>query len=317
MPHLTRRTRMLAVALAVGLATSAAGAACALVPGAQQAQVRTSADSAGTTGSAGAAAGALAKAPIRYVAMGDSFTAAPGVPDSAGGGCIRSTNNYPSVLARVLLSTQVVDVSCSAANTRHLFTSQKTVIGDYVPPQFAALTPETDLITIGMGGNDFNVFGTVINQCPLEKSKAPGGAPCRDAMRTRNGDRLVNKIERTEERLVKVVERARERSPQARIMLVGYPQIVPSKGRCAKLPLAKGDYAYAVKINRKLDRAVRSAAKRTDAEFINRWAASQGHDVCAKVPWIQGKDSDGSAIFYHPFAAEQSAVAEIILSKLI
>ena len=40
------------------------------------------------------------------------------------------------------------------------------------------------------------------------------------------------------------VDGVRERSPQARILLVGYPQIVPAAGTCAELPLADGDYAF-------------------------------------------------------------------------
>jgi hypothetical protein len=58
---------------------------------------------------------------LNYVAMGDSVAAAPGVPDPAPpAGCRKSTNDYPSVLARRLAATTFTDVTCSGATTENI-----------------------------------------------------------------------------------------------------------------------------------------------------------------------------------------------------
>ena len=76
-----------------------------------------------------------------YVALGDSYTAAPGVPQTEQEtGCLRSNGNYASLVANQL-KAEFVDVSCSGASTVSLIGAQNT--GEHVyPPQFAAITPD-------------------------------------------------------------------------------------------------------------------------------------------------------------------------------
>ena len=64
-------------------------------------------------------------------------------------------------------------------------------------------------------------------------------------------------------------------------MLVGYPQPVPAKGTCRILPIAKGDYPYVRDLVCKLDDAMRTAAKKAKADFVDMVKASKGHDICA------------------------------------
>lgn len=261
-------------------------------------------------------------APIRYVALGDSFTSAPFVPDVVNAdGCFRSTNNYPALVGRTLPSTEVVDVSCSAADTTHMSTSQVTTSGTEVAPQFDALTPETDLVTLGIGGNDFEVYGTMISVCPTLRDRAPRGAPCRDEMQADGKDALLSDIERTGRRVTEVVGQIRERSPQARILLVNYPRLTPPEGpsqrRCDALPLARGDYEYADTIGTRMDQMLRDVAEETDAELVDLWTASEGHDICSDDPWVNGSETDFSrALEYHPFAEGQQAAADLVLEAL-
>ena len=60
-----------------------------------------------------------------YVAMGDSYTAAPLVPDRHGDGCLRSSHNYPALVAAAL-PAELVDVSCSGADSTSLVGVQQT-----------------------------------------------------------------------------------------------------------------------------------------------------------------------------------------------
>lgn len=261
------------------------------------------------------AADAVAPPPASYVALGDSFTAAPFVPNSVEArGCYRSTSNYPALVAAALGVDDFTDVSCSAADTTHMTSPQTTALGQRVPAQFKALTEETELVTLGIGGNDFDVFGTMVQRCPQLRTEAPRGAPCRDAFGAAGDDSLVARIERTQRRVRQVVEQITERSPRARVLLVNYPRIVPERGTCRDLPLARGDYAYARAISERLDAALRTVAEQTDAELVDLWQASEGRDICADEPWVNGARTDFSrALQYHPFAEGQQAVADLVV----
>src|SRR4051794_8036537 len=64
--------------------------------------------------------------PLRYVAMGDSYSAASGVlpPDpTASPACLRSSANYPHVLA-ARIGAALTDVTCGGAETKDYFESQ-------------------------------------------------------------------------------------------------------------------------------------------------------------------------------------------------
>ena len=57
----------------------------------------------------------------RYVALGDSYTAAPYVYlTDVANGCLRSSGNYPALLAEKLGVAKHVDVSCSGATSKDL-----------------------------------------------------------------------------------------------------------------------------------------------------------------------------------------------------
>jgi hypothetical protein len=83
------------------------------------------------------------------VALGDSYASGPGIPvqrvDPVG--CQRSTHNYPARLAAALGISDYTDVSCGGARSEDMTAAQPVPQGPN-PPQFAALTPDTDLVTI-------------------------------------------------------------------------------------------------------------------------------------------------------------------------
>ncbi|MDI6912296.1 SGNH/GDSL hydrolase family protein [Nocardioides sp.] len=251
----------------------------------------------------------------QYVALGDSYTAAPLVPPTDGSSiCLRSGVNYPALVARALPGTELTDVSCSGARTANVTSPQAGQHGSRVPPQLAALRPGTDLVTIGLGGNDDHLFGGVLGRCVQLASSDPTGAPCRAAV---DESSLTRTFEHIRDNLAGVVETVRGRSPHARILLVGYPQVVPGSGSCDLLPLADGDYAFARSVTAHLNDAVRRAADETSVEYVDLWGPSAGHDICADDPWVNGRvTSAETALAYHPLAAGQRAAAEQVLAQL-
>ena len=76
-----------------------------------------------------------------YVSLGDSYTAAPLVPNQHGKpiDCARSDHNYPSLVAAGARRREHIDVSCSSAETKHMTEPQTGLpLGGTNPPQFDA-----------------------------------------------------------------------------------------------------------------------------------------------------------------------------------
>lgn len=256
----------------------------------------------------------------RYVALGDSYTAAPFVPETEREtGCLRSSGSYPRLVTEAIGPAEAEDVSCTGADATAMIGAQPTITGGVNLPQFDALDRRTDLVTIGLGGNDFGVFSRMLEGCLQRADEAPDGAPCREAQQQGGEDALLAALEETEERLVSVLRGVRDRAaPEARVLLVGYPVLVPEDGTCPdRLPLAEGDYDYVRTVNLALNDALEGAARATGTTFVDVGAASEGHDICAEDPWVNGEDDDEDrALAFHPFAAEQQAVAGLVLQAL-
>lgn len=253
----------------------------------------------------------------KYVALGDSFTAAPLVPTTdLAGGCFRSDGNYPSLVADRLDVAELVDVSCSGARTADLTDRQPTVRDASVPPQLRAVDRDTDLVTLGIGGNDFDLFHTLVSTCSRLGLEDPTGSPCADRLSER-GDDLLTRTGRIGDRVAQAVRRVQRRAPEATVVVVGYLRLAPEQGRCRDLPFAPGDYEYGDRVAEALNDALERAARRTEATFVDMHERSEGHDVCSDEPWVNGhRTVQGEALAYHPFAEGMEAVAEEVVDAV-
>ncbi len=241
----------------------------------------------------------------QYVALGDSYAAAPGVPETSGvDGCFRSSGNYAQRLAAATGLT-VTDVTCSGATS-----------ADVLERQVPAITPEAELVTVGIGGNDFDLFATLVQSClsaPPPESD-PSGTPCTDAV----GPTVDEVLPRTAQAVQELFAAIDEAAPGARVVVVGYPYLLPDSGTCPELvPLAAGDYPLVNEATRRLSGVLRDAAAQQGFDFVDVQGPSRGHDICSDEPWINGQQvAEDGTIPFHPFAAEQQAVAELVASVL-
>lgn len=254
----------------------------------------------------------VAAEPLRYVALGDSYVSAPLVPvTDVADGCFRSSANYPARVSEKI-DVELEDRSCGGARTQDFRRSQYPG----VPSQLSALGPEVDVVTIGIGGNDENVYRKLTRTCPSLRARDPQGAPCREFMGAGGQDLLLDALDRTAKKVTRLVRDVQSRAIGAQVLVVGYPQIISAENTCPELPLARGDYAYAERVNRALADALRTAARATGATYVDVWAASQGHDICSDDPWINGAVRGQPAAEYHPFAQEQEAVADLVVQAI-
>ena len=255
---------------------------------------------------------------LDYVALGDSYAAAPRLPaDDPSVPCSRSKANYPSLVADRFAPVHLTDVSCVGAMTAHL--TKEQVSGDTtVPPQLDALSEDTDLVTVTIGGNDKGLFPTWYD-CRQLRSSDPKGSPCADAQR----DELLRLMPKIQRNLVAALTEIQVRAPDAVVIVATYPQVFPDRGTCELASAyAKGDLAYINSIVESLSEAMIAAARETGVVWVDVHAASSGHDVCSKEPWVNGFTQEETqdqtrATVLHPFPEEQAAVARLILDKLV
>lgn len=255
-------------------------------------------------------------ADIDYVAMGDSYSAGPGLPVQTDASCRRSSRNYPAKLAQLLDVASFTDVTCSGARTLDVTAGQARPDGTQLPPQIEALTRDTDLVTLSIGGNDESVFNSIVTTCPRVAPEDPTGAPCQAALA---GDdaALQRQTDRLESRLSGIVRAIRQQAPAAQVVLIGYPRIFPSAGTCRKLPFTEGDVVWASRVVDAVVDGIAEAADNAGVRFVDLRGPSEGHDICADEPWVTGVDpSRSGAAPWHPLPRGMASVAEIVHRQL-
>jgi hypothetical protein len=252
--------------------------------------------------------------PLRYVALGDSYSAASGVlpPDPTSPFCLRSTRNYPHVIAQKT-GAALTDVSCGAAETKDFFTAQHPD----VRPQLDALKPDTQLVTMTIGGNDSSVFINTILSCGAAGILSGGqGSPCKD----KYGDSFETTIRnKTYPDLVKALNAVHQRSPEAEVAILGYPWITPPKKGCFdKMPIATGDVPYVHHIQWTLNDAVRRAAAATGTTYVDMNKVSEGHDACKPigVRWVEPVTQGTNPVVVHPNALGEAQMAAVTMRVL-
>jgi lysophospholipase L1-like esterase len=266
-----------------------------------------------------AGAGAAAVGP--YVALGDSFTAGPLIPNQIGqpAGCARSDHNYPSYVAAAIGTPRLTDRSCSSATTVHMTSPQAVTLGSN-PPQFDGLGTDTGLVTIGIGGNDVGLVGAAV-RCLELGTLAPTGTACRSNFATPGGgDRLVDQIAATAPKIAATLQGIHARAPRARVLIVGYPAVAPRDGTsCYPLvPLSDDDLAYLEGMLRRTNAMLAAQAAANDAEYVDTYEDSTGHDVCKPIGtrWFEGLVPMALAFPVHPNLLGEESMGRSVLRVL-
>jgi hypothetical protein len=257
---------------------------------------------------------AAARHPLRYVALGDSYSAASGVlpPDPTSPFCARSTSNYPHVIA-ARTGARLTDVTCGAAETKDFEQSQYPGVA----PQLDAVHRHTQLVTMTIGGNDNDTFIDAIVECGAAGLSTLGqGSPCRDEY----GNGFRHDIRhKTYPALVKALKAVHRKAPHSRVAILGYPWILPPTQGCFdKMPIASGDVPYLRRVQSTLNNAVRRAAARTASTYVDFSRVSEGHDACQPegVRWIEPVLQGTNPVVVHPNALGERQMAKRTMTVL-
>jgi lysophospholipase L1-like esterase len=237
-----------------------------------------------------------------YVAMGSSFAAGPGIAPAESGApaaCERSAENYANLVAR-RLHVGLTDVTCSGATTADVLTRKQ----DGQPPQIDAVRPGTRLVTVTIGGNDIDYFGSLA----AYSCHDGGGRKCH-AVDLGAIDRALSAVTR---RLENVVTAIHTRAPKARILLVDYFTVLPRTGTCTGVPLSAGHLHFERSLAATLAGDTATAARATGATLVDLASASEQHNACSAQPWVNRYVVTAGHWAYHPTAAGMAGAARLI-----
>jgi GDSL-like Lipase/Acylhydrolase family len=260
---------------------------------------------------------AAAAAETPYVAMGDSYTAGPGItPPSltAPADCAQSAANYPHLVAP-FLGLSLTDVSCSGAKTENFTTAQ---FPDQ-PPQFNALSPSTRVVTVGMGGNDHNLFATLVGGCTaLDIGRPNVGAPCQEHFEAF----VIKTFEESAGPQEAAFAEIHVLAPKAKVFIVGYPEITPLNGYCpTAIPWTTGDLKwFNLDVQQRGNAALKKEAANTGATYVDTFTLSMGHNACEPVGtrWIEPLFGSLTGVPVHPNAkGEQADAVDVGISMLL
>jgi len=285
-----------------------------------------------------------------YVALGDSWSAdvvvanTDGTPDAtyAPIDCAQSHRNYPKLVRQALGIPRFRDATCGSATTDD-FSNPQTGLpaGGTNPPQYDRLTRTTDLVTVGIGGNDAGIASagmSCLNALPVA-NPAPGAVPalpvgiplvgdevplggCKARFTQGGQDELTRRIQQTEAKLVAAFREIHRLAPRARILAIDYLAIVPDHGCYPQVPATDEDMAYIHAKFLELNAMVRRAADRGGAEFVDTFTPTIGHDLC-QGPLVRYGETYGPSVNdpavgvpAHPNAAGARAQAAVVLDYL-
>ena len=228
--------------------------------------------------------------PVNYVAMGDSFSAGTGIwpsDSSANPACLRSANDIGHLLAPQI-GAQLTDVACGGAKTGDFAGKQY----GFIAPQLNALSADTDVVTMTIGGNDNDVFVSMIMACASASALTWGfGSPCKSIY----GNTFKNKI-----------------------AIAGYLTVLPAtwNSGCWDSGIARGDVPYIFDIQNYINATVKRAAAAAGVTYVDV-SESLTHDACrpAGQRWTASITSFEAAPA-HPNLAGSQAYARMFKAQL-
>jgi lysophospholipase L1-like esterase len=223
---------------------------------------------------------------VSYVALGDSYSSGLGAGShiSSSGSCDRSDNAYPEQWAGSHSPASFVSVACAGATT-----------SDVINSQVSALSGSTTLVSITIGGNDAG-FSGVMETCVLRSTSA-----CLITVATAK-DFVLHKLPNL---LANTLQAIHAHAPNARIVLLGYPELydLSNSGTCIGLSTsdrtALNDGADA------LDSALAAAAAASNAIWADVRGQFAHHEICDSGSWLHSVSLFALSSSYHPTAAGQ------------
>ncbi|HSS56606.1 MAG TPA: SGNH/GDSL hydrolase family protein [Solirubrobacteraceae bacterium] len=260
--------------------------------------------------------GAAGASAADWAGLGDSYAAGPLIPNQQLSplGCLRSDHNFAH-LAAAALGRTLTDASCSGAKTDDMTAPQDVTPGQN-PPQFNALTTDTQVVTLQIGGNDIG-FTSILENCATAN---PFAHPCRDKYVVNGHDTLADKIAATAPKVAAVLQGIHTRSPTARVFVVNYAAILPETGSGCwpQVPIGFSDVPYLRSVEKNLNAMLAEEAAANGARIVDDYTAGLGRDACksSSTRWVEPLVPANAAAPFHPNARGEAGIATVVVGAV-
>jgi lysophospholipase L1-like esterase len=244
--------------------------------------------------------------PKNYAALGDSYAAGEGLApfDADSGPCHRSPSAYPRLVANQ--EGSALDFApCTGAT-----------VSDVAGGQLPTVDANADLVTVTVGGNDLG-FARVVATCLVAAPSCSTLDAEVEASLTALGPKLED-----------AYRQIKARAPQARLMVVGYPQLVADPAKvdldacpalASPLPsrrIGADDGRWLREKGDRLSAVTAGAARSVGASYIDMTRAFAGHEACSADPWLTGVVLTDLQASFHPTVAGQVELARLVTGAL-
>ncbi|MBC7724256.1 MAG: SGNH/GDSL hydrolase family protein [Burkholderiaceae bacterium] len=242
---------------------------------------------------AGSASAATPTSGLSYVALGDSYAAGFGLAPLTGlpvPECGQASVDYPHQVATAL-GLVLTDVTCAGAITDNLVVAQGNA-----PAQATALSPQTQVVSVTIGGNDLG-FGAISQTCIALSAAGPLAADqalpnCSAGYNGGQGDQLQQRLlGLVVPKLAAAFATITAAAPNAKVFVVGYPAIFPAVIPAAgcfsavttpnSFPFTDVDVAYLHGVETALNGAIQAAATTAEFTYVPAVGDSADHSACA------------------------------------
>lgn len=240
---------------------------------------------------------AEAASAVNYVALGDSYSSGLGAGSyiSSSGSCDRSNNAYPEQWAGAHAPASFVSVACAGATT-----------SDVISSQVSALSASTTLVSLTIGGNDAG-FSSTMETCVLHSTSTCVNAVSADETY------ITNQLPA---RLDSALQAIRSHAPNAKIVLLGYPELYDLSKSSICIGLSTTDRTALNGAADQLDSAMGSAAARNSATFADVRSRFSGHEICdGGSSWLNSVNIFSISSSYHPNASGQIQGYEYVFAN--
>ena len=290
---------------------------------------------------------AVAADSYQWAALGDSYTAGvfvgdpqPALGDPSRDGCDRTTNSYPDLVDRELAEfppgkpVHLTNVSCGNATIADIASAKQTPISPVQPPadgwpavdpqiQRAHLGEDTDIVTIGVGGNSLP-FGDILLKC-VELGTI--GKSCRDYYTNppEGVESIQDRLARVQDEYIEMLARVHQAAPNAKVITIGYPAVLPEDASDCKRfdftelgPITHADVNWLRDdVLEQLNTTIKRVTEFFGDRYVDVYASSVGHDACQPegTKWVEG--ICGNAEDYWPSSIPGTLLNCTLLGKRV
>jgi lysophospholipase L1-like esterase len=225
------------------------------------------------------------------VSLGDSFSsgegASPydaGTSQEHGNGCDRSAQAWP----RLLGVPESNHFACSGDKTTEFYKAKNDPLSQLESLRLVAAREPISKVYVTIGGNDLG-FSTILGACIAY-----------DCLRHMDSHELKKLHEKVEPAVAKALSEAKAAANGGQVMLVGYPNLIPSPGSrftgCGWLTDQEKPRVW--KLESELNSTLARAANAAGVTFISISDALKGHELCTPDSYVNPV-AGGGAFSHH------------------